>query len=40
MDLTGYEAFLSGKLSDYTLPDEDLRASLKELEGLPKPPKL
>jgi tryptophan synthase beta chain len=40
LDLTGYEAFLSGKLRDYKLPDEELRASLKELEGLPLPPKL
>jgi len=37
MDLTGYHAFLEGKLIDYPLPEEDLRKSLKSLEGLPKP---
>ncbi len=40
MDLTGYEAYLNGKLSNYTLPDADLQKSLRELEGLPKPPPL
>lgn len=40
MDLTGYQAFMSGKLSDYKLPDNELQASLKSLEGLPRPPKL
>jgi len=40
MDLTGYEAFMTGKLSDYQLPDKDLQASLQDLEGLPLPPKL
>ncbi len=40
MDLTGYEAFMAGKLADYELPDEELRASLKGLEGLPLPPGL
>jgi len=40
MDLTGYEAYMNGKLSDYQLPDNDLQASLKALEGLPVPPKL
>ena len=24
MDLSGYDAFLSGKLSDYELPDEEM----------------
>jgi tryptophan synthase beta chain len=40
MDLSGYDAFLSGKLSDYALPDEDLRKSLESIRGLPKPPAL
>ncbi len=40
MDLTGYEAYMTGKLSDYQLPDKDLQASLQDLEGLPLPPKL
>jgi len=36
MDLTGYDAFLSGKLTDYELPDEDLQKSTDELSDLPK----
>ena len=37
MDLTGYEAFFDGKLSGYSLPEEQLLRSLLSLEGLPKP---
>ncbi len=37
MDLKGYESYMEGKLMDYPLPEEDLRRSLKSLEGLPKP---
>jgi tryptophan synthase beta chain len=37
MDLTGYEAFFDGKLSDYSLPEEHMARSLAALEGLPKP---
>ena len=37
MDLRGYDNFLSGKLHDYSLPDEDMKESLQALEGLPKP---
>ena len=37
MDLTGYQAYLEGRLHDYALPDEDLQESLKGVEGLPKP---
>ena len=40
VDTSGYEAFLDGKLSNYTLPDADLEKSLSKLEGLPKPPPL
>ncbi|UCG47841.1 MAG: TrpB-like pyridoxal phosphate-dependent enzyme [Phycisphaerales bacterium] len=36
MDLSGYDAFLAGKLTDYELPDEDLQKFTKELENLPK----
>jgi tryptophan synthase beta chain len=36
MDLTGYDAYLSGKLTDYELPDEDLTRFTKDLESLPK----
>ena len=38
MDLTGYDAFLEGKLEDLELPDEDLTQSLASMDGLPKPP--
>ncbi|MBN1696236.1 MAG: TrpB-like pyridoxal phosphate-dependent enzyme [Spirochaetales bacterium] len=37
MDLSGYENFFSGKLIDYPLPEDELKKSLKSLEGLPKP---
>jgi tryptophan synthase beta chain len=36
MDLTGYDAYLSGKLTDYELPDEEMNKYLKDLENLPK----
>jgi len=38
MDLTGYGAYLAGKLSDAELPEEVLKDSLRSLEGLPTPP--
>jgi len=37
MDLMGYEKFLSGKLSEYHLPESDLRASLEVIKKFPKP---
>ncbi len=37
MDLTGYDAYLSGKLQDYPLPEEELRKSLAAIKDLPKP---
>jgi len=37
MDLKGYESYMDGKLMDYPLPEEDLKQSLKSLDGLPKP---
>lgn len=40
MDLTGYEKFLTGKMVDATLSEDDLGKSLQSLEGLPQPPKL
>lgn len=40
MDLSGYDAFFDGKLSDYELPEEELQKSLASLKGLPLPPKL
>lgn len=35
MDLTGYNAYLSGQLTDYELPEEDLARFTKDLENLP-----
>ena len=40
MDLSGYQAFFDGKLSDYSLPEEMLARHLACTEGLPKPPPL
>ena len=40
MDLTGYGAFMAGKLVDAALPESALKDSLRALEGLPKPPAL
>ena len=40
MDLTGYEKFLSGKMIDATLSENDLSVSLQSLQGLPQPSKL
>jgi tryptophan synthase beta chain len=37
MDLKGYEAFFDGKLTDYVLPEEELRKSLDQIKGLPLP---
>jgi tryptophan synthase beta chain len=36
MDLTGYDAYLTGKLTDYELPEEELQKYTKDLENLPK----
>ena len=35
MDLTGYNAYLSGKLTDYEMPEEELQKYTKDLENLP-----
>ncbi|MCL5280355.1 MAG: TrpB-like pyridoxal phosphate-dependent enzyme [Planctomycetes bacterium] len=35
MDLSGYDSYLSGKLSDYELPEEVLQKYTKELDKLP-----
>jgi tryptophan synthase beta chain len=37
MDLSGYEAYLTGKLVDATLSEEELRESMAVLDGHPKP---
>ena len=38
MDLQGYDAYMSGKISDYPLPEELLQRSLSALEGHPTVP--
>jgi tryptophan synthase beta chain len=38
MDLSGYDAYMSGKLIDYELPEEEMNKYLKDLEKLPKAP--
>jgi tryptophan synthase beta chain len=38
MDLLGYDAYMSGKLVNYPLPEDDLKRSLKSIESLPKAP--
>ncbi len=37
MDLSGYDAYFSGELEDYALPEDYLRDSLSAIEDLPKP---
>jgi tryptophan synthase beta chain len=37
MDLTGYEKFLNGELTDYSLPEEDIRRYTEPLKNFPKP---
>ncbi|MBW1727798.1 MAG: TrpB-like pyridoxal-phosphate dependent enzyme, partial [Deltaproteobacteria bacterium] len=37
VDLAAYDAFLSGKLTKYELPEEELQKALESIEGLPKP---
>jgi len=39
MDLGGYDAYFSGRLEDYPLPEEEMLASLQAVAGLPKPQK-
>ncbi|MBN2378122.1 MAG: TrpB-like pyridoxal phosphate-dependent enzyme [Sedimentisphaerales bacterium] len=38
MDLTGYQAYLSGRLEDFALPEHEMQESLKSMADLPKPP--
>ncbi len=40
LDLSGYQAYMDGKLVDHAFGGDDLRQSLACLEGLPKPPAL
>ncbi len=37
LDLTGYDSYLDGKLTDYVLPQEEIERAVKELKDYPKP---
>lgn len=37
VDLTSYEAYFSGKLEPYELPEEEIERALRAIEGFPKP---
>ncbi len=37
VDLAAYDAYFSGKLHDYELPEEEIERALKAIESLPKP---
>ena len=36
MDLAGYDAYMSGKLADYVMPDEEVQKNLQALKNMPK----
>jgi tryptophan synthase beta chain len=36
IDLPSYDAYMSGKLQDYVLPNEEIQRLLKDLENYPK----
>lgn len=38
MDLTGYEKYFSGQLSDYDLPENIILENLEEIKDYPRPP--
>jgi tryptophan synthase beta chain len=37
LDLAGYDAYLGNRLTDYSLPEEEIQKALQELAGLPRP---
>ena len=37
MDLTGYQAYLEGKLANHELPEADLQKTIHTLDAYPKP---
>jgi len=37
IDLAAYDAYLSGKLDNYVLPDDEIKKLLKDLEKYPRP---
>jgi tryptophan synthase beta chain len=38
LDLSGYEKYFAGQLTNYEFSNEDLKQSLTCIEGFPKPP--
>ncbi len=37
VDMAAYDAYFRGELKDYSLPEEEIKEALKEIESLPKP---
>ena len=37
IDLSAYDAFLSGKLTQHQLSDDEMQRALKSIENFPKP---
>jgi tryptophan synthase beta chain len=37
IDLSSYDAYMSGKLEDYAMPDDEIAKLIKDLEKYPKP---
>lgn len=37
VDMAAYEAYLTGKLANHALPEEDISRALRDIEDLPKP---
>jgi tryptophan synthase beta chain len=37
VDMSAYEAYLAGKLTDYALPADEIHRALADIEPLPKP---
>ena len=37
IDLAAYDAYISGKLKDYVLPDDEIQKLIKDLEKFPRP---
>jgi len=37
VDMAAYQAYFEGILSDYPLPEEDIKRALADIEPLPKP---
>ena len=37
VDMSAYEAYISGKLADYELPQDEIHRALEDIAPLPKP---